>query len=204
MKLGIATPTINSYMNGRTQPTLEVAQDLANILGVSLSSLIGSNQEWFMIDGFKYVGANGMIQLPTVGLGSASEWQDPSDLDDYECVDATMVLKRSQFCFRADGDSMYDFIYPNDLCVACTWANGGRSGHIALVRDDNNMLTIKQFKSTHDGGVLIPYNQNYSPQPFKGVLLGYIMGYVRLNGDGTRQTLFNPNGLIPRALMKNS
>jgi SOS-response transcriptional repressor LexA len=198
-KIGIATPTLNSYMIGRTQPSLELAQDIANLLGISLSSLIGSNREWFTIDGFKYVIANGMIQLPTVGLAAAGEWQDPSEMDDYEYVDADMVVKRNQFCFRADGDSMFDFIYPGDLCVACTWSNGGRSGHIALVRDEDHKMTVKQYKSTPDGGALIPYNQNYSPQPFKGELLGYVMGYMRLNGDGTRQTLFNPNGLIPRS-----
>jgi SOS-response transcriptional repressor LexA len=168
------------------------------MLGVTLTSLIGTGSEWFSIDGFKYVIANGMIQLPTIGLAAAGEWQDPSEMDDYEYVDADMVVKRNQFCFRVEGDSMFDFLYPNDLCVACTWPHGGRSGHIAVVRGEDHKLTIKQFKSTSEGGVLVPYNSNYAIQPFRGELLGYVMGYIRLNGDGTRQTLFNPNGLIPR------
>jgi SOS-response transcriptional repressor LexA len=197
-KLGISPTTLNSYMIGRTQPSLEFAQDIANIVGLSLTSLIGSNREWFTIDGFKYAIANGMVQLPTVGLAAAGEWQDPSAMDDFEYVDADMVVKRNQFCFRADGDSMFDFIYPNDLCVACVWANGGRSGHIAIVRDEDNKMTVKQFRSSSNGAMLIPYNQNYAPQPFRGELIGFVMGYIRLNGDGTRQTLFNPNGLIPR------
>lgn len=202
-KLGISPTTLNSYMIGRTQPSLEMAQDLANMLGTSLPSMIGANREWFTIDGFKYTLANGMIQLPSVGMAPAGEWQDPSDMDDYEYVDADMVVKPKQFCFRTDGDSMFDYLFPSDLCVACVWSNGGRSGHIALVRDEDNKMTVKQYKATADGGLLIPYNQNYAPQPFRGELLGYVMGYMRLNGDGTRQTMFNPNGLIPRIQMKN-
>jgi SOS-response transcriptional repressor LexA len=185
-------------MIGRTQPSLEVAQDFADLLGVSLSSLIGSNREWFTIDGFKYTLANGMIQLPTVGLAPAGEWQDPSDMDDYEYVDAGMVVKPKQFCFRVDGDSMFDFLFPSDLCVACIWANGGRPGHIALVRGEDNKMTVKQYKSTREGEMLIPFNQNYGPQPFQGELLGFVMGYIRFDSSGTRQTVFNPNGLIPR------
>ena len=198
-KIGISPTTLNSYMVGRTEPSLELAQELANVLGTSLSSLIGSSMEWFAIDGCKYVIANGMIQLPSVGLAAAGDWQDPGDMDEYEYIDADMVVKRNQFCFRADGDSMFDFIYPGDLCVACVWANGGRSGHVALVRDEDNKMTVKQYKTIAGQATLIPYNQNYSPQPFRGELLGYVMGYVRLNGDGTRHTVFNANGLIPRS-----
>jgi SOS-response transcriptional repressor LexA len=139
-----------------------------------------------------------LIPIPYIGLVSASdppEYTDPFASEDFEYVPPEMGDAKGRFALRVLGDSMYDLLFPNDLCVFQA-SPVERIGCVILHRTLDNLLTIKTLK--HDGTNFILHAENraYEPQIAKGSVVGYLVGIVREQGS-RRVTVFDGQGIRP-------
>jgi SOS-response transcriptional repressor LexA len=126
-----------------------------------------------------------------------SSWSDPLDTDynEFAEVDSYMAGK-GRFSCEVVGDSMFDLIWPGDMCVFQS-SQSPKLGSIVIARTPRNEATVAQLK--HDGTsyVLHKLNPKYPPVTAEQwEVIGYLVGVIRI--EGTRRTaVFDPSGIRP-------
>jgi SOS-response transcriptional repressor LexA len=112
--------------------------------------------------------------VPYIGLVAASSmanWTDPNDTDTMEFVPSEMAEARGRFACRIEGDSMFDLLWPDDLCVS-QQDPAMKIGAIILHRSSEGMVTIKQLKHNGTSFILHPLNPSYEDCLASGVVVG--------------------------------
>lgn len=192
-ELGVSYDILNNLANGRTKPAKH--PDVITALRkrfkkpdswpyseVSTPSIPVSQSE---------------VAMPYAGKISAGvkvDWTDPYESEDFEFVPSSMTGK-GRFSCRIDGDSMFDLLHPDDLCVFQSHMTP-RLGLVVLYRHHDMTATIKQLK--HDGTkfLLHPLNPAYEDCEAEGRCIGYLVGVIRR--WGTREiTVYDPQGITP-------
>lgn len=136
--------------------------------------------------------------VPYIGHISASaqvDWTDPNDTDTMEFVPSEMAESRGRFACRVEGDSMYDLLWPDDLCVF-QQDPAMKIGAIVLHRCPQGMVTIKQLKHNGANFLLHPLNPTYDDCMALGTVIGYLVGIVREQGT-RRVTVYDSHGIRP-------
>lgn len=136
------------------------------------------------------------IPIPYIGMVSANmkvNWTDPFESESMEFVPPEMGDVRGRFSCRVESDSMYDFLYPNDLVVFQKDPTP-KIGKVILFRAFDHRITIKQLK--HDGRdyVLQPINLKYPVEVAEGDCVGYLVGIVRESGS-RKLTIYDAHGI---------
>ncbi len=139
-----------------------------------------------------------LIPVPYIGMVAASssvDWGDPFDSEVFEFVPPEMGDAKGRFSCRVLGDSMYDLLFPGDLCVFQR-TDVPKIGAVVIHRTTDNRVTIKQL--THDGRqfILKPVNAAYESEPASGSMVGYLVGIVRESGS-KRVTVYDSTGIRP-------
>lgn len=80
-----------------------------------------------------------------ISAGAKVDWTDPYDSDDFEFV-PPMMAGKGRFCCRIEGDSMYDLLQPDDLCIFHPHMTP-KIGLVVLHRNFDKTATIKQLKA---------------------------------------------------------
>lgn len=139
-----------------------------------------------------------LVPIPYIGFVSASappEYTDPFETESFEFVPPEMGDVRGRFSLRILGDSMYDLLHPNDLCVF-QYSQVEKIGCVILFRSSENKLTVKTLKHDGTGFVLKAENPNYDEQPAKGSVVGFLVGIVREQGS-RKVTVYDAHGIRP-------
>lgn len=192
-EVGTSADILSNLANGRTRATAHPEVIAA------LRKRFKKPESWPLdgVSGPKSIQSEAEATMPYAGRISAGkkvDWTDPYDSEDWEYVPVSMMGK-GRFCCRIEGDSMFDLLHPEDLCVFQSHPMP-RLGLIVLHRSFDKTATIKQVKHDGSGFVLHPLNVAYDDVPAQGDFLGYLVGIVRK--WGTREvTVFDPHGIIP-------
>lgn len=138
------------------------------------------------------------IPIPFIGaIGACSEvdWTDIFASDDLEFVPPEMGDPKGRYACKVQGDSMYDLLWPEDICVFHA-SDVPKLGCVCMYRSNKNQVTIKLLKHDGEQFILHPINPSYedTPVPPDGVVLGYLVGIVRTEGL-RKTTLYDPSGI---------
>ncbi len=126
-----------------------------------------------------------------------SDWSDPLETDyhEFQEVDSYMAGK-GRFACEVVGDSMYDLLWPGDLCV---WQSSvsPKIGSVIIAVNAEHQATAAQLK--HDGTnfILHKLNKKYEDaisdhwEP-----VGFLVGIIRVQGT-KRVAVYDPQGIRP-------
>lgn len=131
--------------------------------------------------------------IGAISAGRRADWTDPFESEDLAYVPSHMTEQRGTFACKVSGDSMVPMLWPGDLCVLV--ANPEPVvGRVVLARCADNLLTLKSLRHNGREWMLTPLNASYDSEPLDGMIVGYVVGLVRRDGDETL-TRFAPGGL---------
>ena len=126
-----------------------------------------------------------------------SDWSDPLDTEyhEYAEVDSYMAAD-GRFVTEMVGDSMYDLLWPGDVCV---WQadKTPKLGSIVIAVSSDHRATCAQLKHNGKEFVLHKLNPKYDPaEADHWGCIGYLVGILRLQGT-KRVSVYDPSGIRP-------
>jgi SOS-response transcriptional repressor LexA len=139
-----------------------------------------------------------LIPVPYIGYVSASDppnWTDPFESESFEYVPPEMGDGKGKFSLRILGDSMYDLLLPDDLCVFQASAIE-RISCVILHRSQDNLLTVKTLRHDGEKFLLKAENIRYPEVEARGSVVGFLLGIVRVQGS-RKVTVYDGNGIRP-------
>ncbi len=152
---------VNSYVQNRRQPSLEILYEIANLLQVEARELLDSNQ---LVSKESKTGDT--VEIPLVGSVSCGLPIFAQENIEAQIPVSTKLIRKSAkyFILRAFGDSMNKKgINSGDLLlVKQQQVAENKDLVLALVDDD---ATVKEFINNGDTVVLKPHSTNPKHQP---------------------------------------
>lgn len=175
--LKVKPTTVASWEQGRNKPLMDKVTKLTNIFGVSLTDLVGSDQENEVTDYFsqkpRMVPLLGTIAMgaPITAEQNIEKYIPEYMMDRY--ADDTL------FALRCQGDSMYPLI-PNGAIATIRQQTDVEDGEIAAVLI-NGEATLKKVLHVGRTVVLRPANPDYKDiildKDHPGTILGKMIKY---------------------------
>lgn len=175
--LKVKPTTVASWEQGRNKPLMDKVTKLTNIFGVSLTDLVGSDQENEVTDYFskkpRMVPLIGTIAMgePITAEQNIEKYIPEYMMDKY--ADDTL------FALRCKGDSMYPLI-PNGAIATIKQQPCVEDGEIAAVLIDGE-ATLKKILHVGKTVVLRPANPEYKDiildKNHPGTILGKMIKY---------------------------
>lgn len=175
--LKVKPTTVASWEQGRNKPLMDKVTKLTNIFGVSLTDLVGSDQENEVTDYFskkpRMVPLLGTIAMgaPITAEQNIEKYIPEYMMDRY--ADDTL------FALRCQGDSMYPLI-PNGAIAIIRQQTDVENGEIAAVLI-NGEATLKKVLHVGKAVVLRPANPEYRDiildKDHPGTILGKMIKY---------------------------
>lgn len=175
--LKVKPTTVASWEQGRNKPLMDKVTKLTNIFGVSLTDLVGSDQENEVTDYFsqkpRMVPLLGTIAMgaPITAEQNIEKYIPEYMMDRY--ADDTL------FALRCQGDSMYPLI-PNGAIATIRQQTDVEDGEIAAVLI-NGEATLKKVLHVGKTVVLRPANPDYKDiildKDHPGTILGKMIKY---------------------------
>lgn len=175
--LKVKPTTVASWEQGRNKPLMDKVTKLTNIFGVSLTDLVGSDQENEVTDYFskkpRMVPLIGTIAMgePITAEQNIEKYIPEYMMDKY--ADDTL------FALRCKGDSMYPLI-PNGAIATIKQQSCVEDGEIAAVLIDGE-ATLKKILHVGKTVVLRPANPEYKDiildKNHPGTILGKMIKY---------------------------
>lgn len=170
--LGLSSSNMTNWKNGRT-PKTEVAQKIADYLGVSLDYLLGNTNSLFneMVNRVYNVASKGLDfktenLIPVLGCVRAGyPMYAEENIIDYEEISNEMARSGEYFALKVKGDSMIPRFVDGDIVIVkkCETVE---NGEIAIVMVGQDEATIKKFYRTAVGVQLVATNPNYPAMTF--------------------------------------
>ena len=137
-KLGLSPAAVGAWEAGRAKPRLGKMQELADLFGVSVSSLIGEQSS------VPVVGVQtGMVPLvATSHMGSAADDEEPL----LEVPVPIHIIQRHDGCFavRAEGGCM-DKRYPSDSIIVIDPRMEPKVGDAVMARFQDGRSVIRAY-----------------------------------------------------------
>lgn len=175
--LKVKPTTVASWEQGRNKPLMDKVTKLTNIFGVSLTDLVGSDQEDEVTDYFskkpRMVPLLGTIAMgaPITAEQNIEKYIPEYMMDRY--ADDTL------FALRCKGDSMYPLI-PDGAIATIRQQSDVEDGEIAAVLI-NGEATLKKVLHVGKTVVLRPANPEYKDiildKDHPGTILGKMIKY---------------------------
>lgn len=175
--LKVKPTTVASWEQGRNKPLMDKVTKLTNIFGVSLTDLVGSDQENEVTDYFSQK-PRMVPLLETIAMGApiTAEQNIEKYIPEYmmdRYADDTL------FALRCQGDSMYPLI-PNGAIAIIRQQTDVENGEIAAVLI-NGEATLKKVLHVGKAVVLRPANPEYRDiildKDHPGTILGKMIKY---------------------------
>lgn len=153
-KLNTTKQVISRYETEQRTPKISIAQEYADILGVSLYDLIDNN-----ID-FSSVSA---VRIPVLGKVAAGiPITAVENIIDYEEIPSSMAETGEYVALQINGSSMEPRMFEGDVVIVKVQPTVD-SGEVAVVIINGNEATVKKVQLRPDGIVLRPFNSAYDP-----------------------------------------
>lgn len=175
--LKVKPTTVASWEQGRNKPLMDKVTKLTNIFGVSLTDLVGNDQENEVTDYFskkpRMVPLIGTIAMgaPITAEQNIEKYIPEYMMDRY--ADDTL------FALRCQGDSMYPLI-PNGAIATIRQQSDVEDGEIAAILI-NGEATLKKVLHVGKTVVLRPANPEYKDiildKDHPGTILGKMIKY---------------------------
>lgn len=175
--LKVKPTTVASWEQGRNKPLMDKVTKLTNIFGVSLTDLVGNDQENEVTDYFskkpRMVPLIGTIAMgaPITAEQNIEKYIPEYMMDRY--ADDTL------FALRCQGDSMYPLI-PNGAIATIRQQTDVEDGEVAAVLI-NGEATLKKVLHVGKTVVLRPANPDYKDiildKDHPGTILGKMIKY---------------------------
>lgn len=147
--LGVDRRTIINWESNETEPSREMIERLADVLGTS--------KDYIMY------GTNNIKKIPVFGKVAAGiPLEAIEEVLDYEEIPAHWGNASEYFALKVFGDSMQPRMYENDVVIVRKQSDVD-NGDIAIVLVNGADATIKKILKTLEGITLQPLNFNYSP-----------------------------------------
>jgi SOS-response transcriptional repressor LexA len=137
------------------------------------------------------------VPIPYIGAIAASDpvdWTDPYQSEVFEYV-PTEMADRGRFSGRIVGDSMFDLLWPDDLCVFQR-TDVPKIGIVCLFVSDDGLATVKTCHHDGERFLLRAVNRAYPDVPAVGRFVGFLVGIVREQGS-RRVTVYDSSGIRP-------
>ena len=148
-KLFVTQATVSAWECGVAMPDGNKLQSLAQILNVTVSSLIG--------DDTKSIG----VTIPVLGRVQAGiPTSAISEILDHEEIPADMAARGEYFGLLVRGDSMNPRILDGDVVIVRCQPDV-ENGDIAVVAVNGDSATVKKIRKSALGMTLIPLNPAY-------------------------------------------
>lgn len=148
-KLFVTQATVSAWECGVAMPDGNKLQSLAQILNVTVSSLIG--------DDTKSIG----VTIPVLGRVQAGiPIEMISEILDYEEIPSDMAERGDYFGLLVRGDSMNPRILDGDVVIVRCQPDV-ENGDIAVVAVNGDSATVKKIRKSALGMTLIPLNPAY-------------------------------------------
>lgn len=154
--------TYSRYENGEVRPDINTITKLAGYFGVSTDYLLGIDNQpkrvlkkrWIPILGWILAGPPVISDENIVGYVEMPEDAFPND---------------ELFSLIVEGDSMSPYYLPGDIVIYRS-TNRAENGDDVAVRINGDEFTLKRYKRTNEGIMLVPLNQpEYEPMFFTNV-----------------------------------
>ena len=151
--------TYSRYENGEVRPDINTITKLAGYFGVSTDYLLGIDnrpkrvlkKRWIPILGWILAGPPVISDENIVGYVEMPEDAFPND---------------ELFSLIVEGDSMSPYYLPGDIVIYRS-TNRAENGDDVAVRINGDEFTLKRYKRTNEGIMLVPLNQpEYEPMFF--------------------------------------
>lgn len=167
---GISTGIISGYMNAKNVPRMGKIQQMADYLGVNTTDITNEYNPQFNI-----IPSNEITTVPIIGTIACGTplFSEENVIGEMEVL-AKDVKGGDYFALIAKGDSMKPRIENGDE-VLIRKQPVAENGDIVAVSIDGE-ITLKRFKQTPSGIVLIPENQEYDPIVLSEDSQNYIVG----------------------------
>lgn len=157
--LGVSRVTYTRYENGSRKPDFDTISKLADYFGVSTDYLLGIDKlpkraikkRWVPILGWILAGPPVISDENIIGYVEMPEDAFPND---------------ELFSLIVEGESMSPYYLPGDIVIYRV-TNLAENGDDVAVRINGDEFTLKRYKRTSEGVMLVPLNQpEYEPMFF--------------------------------------
>lgn len=171
VSLGVKSPSVSNWENGRTNPSSRNLQMLAKLYHVNMEYLTGASDEK-------------AVDIPVLGrIPAGIPIEAIEDIIDWEEIPKEWVTGDKQyFALKVRGDSMSPEYLDGDVIILRK-ASDCDSGKDCAVMVDGNDATFKRVRKQGTSIVLQPLNPNYNPWVYSNeevkslpvTILGYVV-----------------------------
>lgn len=148
-KMYVTQATVSAWECGLAMPDGLKLQQLAQILGVTVSSLMGETEQT-------------IYKIPVLGRVQAGiPTSAISEILDYEEIPADVASRGEYFGLLVRGDSMSPRILDGDVVIVRCQPDV-ENGEIAVVAVNGDDATVKKVRKSAMGITLIPLNPAYN------------------------------------------
>jgi len=160
-KLNKSYNMVNSYVQNRRQPSLEILYEIANLLQVEARELLDSNQ---LVA--KESSISDTVEIPLVGSVSCGLPIFAEENIEAQIPVSTKLIRKSAnyFLLRAFGDSMNKKGINSGDLLLIKQQQVAESGDLVLALVDDD-ATVKEFIDNGNTIVLKPHSTNPKHQP---------------------------------------
>jgi len=165
-KLGVSKQTYSHYENEKRKPSLDMVHKLADVYGVDLNTVFGTNgssknvkegPEKYYSDSSKFK------RLPIVGRISHDEdIVSYEEVQGYEDIPSSWLSEDEYFLFRASDNSMINARIQKDDLLLIKRQNTIENGEISVVYIDGSAV-LKRIYETDSAIILQSENPKYPP-----------------------------------------
>lgn len=182
---GIARGSITDYLKGRYEAKQDKVYDLAKVLGVDSSWLMGFDVEKKVTNARK-VEHMGLKEIPVLaGISAGIPMYAESNVIDHTYINETKYKNgKEYFGLIVEGDSMDKEFRPGDIVIV-EKGTGIESGQIGVVMVNGFNATVKRVRYMNDSILLLPESSNpqHEPQIYTSddelTIVGRVVGLVR-------------------------
>lgn len=132
MSADLSGSTVAKLENGRQALTLEYAQEIGDILGVSFLEVLGLDDV-------------GVRVIPLLGDVQAGDWREAVDMTDQTQAVPGHLRGENLFALKARGDSMDKIVADGGVVVVDPDDTDLRNGKVYVVRNGDGEATVKRF-----------------------------------------------------------
>lgn len=151
---------VSNYEVGTRSPSIPELIRLADVLGISVGTLI-SGENFILAQTVERYGNNDIIhKVPLISFVKAGNFAEIIDSYDGEMHITTAKVKARTFATRVEGDSMLPEFPPGRIIVVEP-DRAFKSGDYVVARNGNNEATLKQVIKDGSDWYLKPLNDRY-------------------------------------------
>lgn len=154
--LHVNQTAVSQWELERAYPSFEIAVAMAQYFSVSVEYLLGQSD----------VAASKGVRIPVLGRVPAGvPIEAVEEVLDWEEIPAEQAKHGEYFALRVRGDSMEPRICDGDVLIVRKQSTAD-TGDIVIALINGDDATVKRFKRTDNGIMLVPNNMAYDPMAF--------------------------------------